>query len=259
MNVLDYRRSYVINTAAQDGVEMNTCRSQILASCTLTDDSDQSAERSFTYYLCKECIGEHMYTEIGIAQVPTAEVCTIVGEHESSLQKKFANHDDDVIQSGANDVRRKGFAGGVAYWTDLQFLLKSIGARPLTATEDIIASTLAGETMIGSTTLIDSERGWRARLEYPIPYVNVHPPENRFQVDVGPILHPDFTSTEELLVDRLQFAYVMYNQLDEAEFILRVPTLVDQNPVDQNPSAETLHYAKVAKVAAVSELFAVAD
>jgi hypothetical protein len=47
--------------------------------------------------------------------------------------------------------------------------------------------------------------------------------------------------------------------LDEAEFVLRVPTLVDQNPVDQNPSAETLHYAKVAKVAAVSELFAVAD
>ena len=249
MNVLDYNRSYTIVTSAQDGVEMNTCRSQILASCTVTDNS----ERPVTYYLCKECIGEHMYKEIGIAQVPTSEVCTIVVEHESSLRKKFANHGDDVIQSGSNDVRRKGFAGGVAYWTDLRFQLRSAEARLLPAVDDIVVSTLGGETLVGMTRLADPERGWEARLEYPIPYMNVHPPENRFQVDVGPILYPDFTSAAELVVDRLQFAYVMYNQLDEAEFALRVPTAIGDDS-----SVATSHYAHVVKVSAPSELYALA-
>ncbi|SVB80847.1 uncharacterized protein METZ01_LOCUS233701 [marine metagenome] len=247
MKVLDFNRSHTIVTSAQEGVEMNTCRSQVLASCTLTDDS----QRPVTYYLCKECIGEHMYKEIGIAQVPTSEICTIFGEHESSLRKKFADHKDDVIQSGTNDVSRKGFAGGVAYWTNLRFLLKSAEARPLRTTDDIITATLGGESMVGVTTLADSKNGGETRLEYPIPYVNVHRPENRFQVDVGPILYPDVASNEPALVDRLQFAYVMYNQLEVAEFALRVPTVIGGDL-----SVETQHYSQVVKVPARSELFA---
>ena len=246
MNVIDYRNSFVINTAAQDGVEMNTCRAQVNASCVLTDMAGQSHE----LYLGKECIGEHMYKEIGIAQVPTAEVATIFGRSESSLLKKFANHDNDVVQSGAMDVRRKGFAGGYAYWTDLQFILRTAQARPLKTVEEIISATLAGEAMVGRTVLIDLERGWEATLEYPINYVNVHPPAARFQVDVGPILYPDLTSTEAAVVDRVQLAYVMYNQLDEVEFAIRMPTVVTEGQ-----SGETLHYSEVFKVLAPSELF----
>ena len=247
MEALDYRNSFVINTAAQDGVEMNTCRAQINASCVLTDTA---AGQSHELYLGKECIGEHMYKEIGIAQVPTSEVATIFGRSESSLLKKFANHDSDVVQSGAMDVRRKGFAGGYSYWTDLQFILRSAQVRPLETVEEIIAATLAGEAMVGRTALIDPERGWEAALEYPINYVNVHPPAGRFQVDVGPILYPDLTSTEASVVDRVQLAYVMYNQLDEVEFALRMPTAVAEGQ-----SGETLHYSEIIKVSAPSELY----
>ena len=226
---------------------MNTCRAQINASCVLTDTA---GGQSHELYLGKECIGEHMYKEIGIAQVPTSEVATIFGKSESSLLKKFANHDNDVVQSGAMDVRRKGFAGGYAYWTDLQFVLRSAQARPLQTVEEIISATLAGEAMVGRTALIDPERGWEAALEYPINYVNVHPPAGRFQVDVGPILYPDLTSTEASVVDRVQLAYVMYNQLDEVEFAIRTPTVVAEGQ-----SGETLHYSEVIVVSAPSELF----
>ena len=103
---------------------------------------------------------------------------------------------------------------------------------------------------MGRTTLDDAEGGWQAVLEYPIPYMNVHPPEARFQVDVGPILYPDFAATAPSLVERLQLAYVMYNQLDVAEFALRVPT-----QVAEGQSTTTLHYAEVVKTAAPSILY----
>ncbi len=68
-------------------------------------------------------------------------------------------------------------------------------------------------------------------------------------MDVGPILFPDFASTEDMIVDRIQLAYVLYNQLDEVEFAIREPTMV----ID-GQSAETLHYSNVVKTAARSEI-----
>ena len=247
MEVLDYRSCFAINTSAKDGEEQNTCRTQLLARCVLTDKSSGQSEQ---FFLGKECIGEYMYQERGIAQVPTSEVCTIFGAQDSSLLKKFANHDNDVIQPGAMTVPRKGFDGSYANWTSLNFVLKEATARPLQNTDEIIAATLAGEPLVGRTTLDDAEGDWQAVLEYPIPYMNVHPPEDCFQVDVGPILYPDFAATAPSLVERLQLAYVMYNQLDAAEFALRVPT-----QVAEGQSATTLHYAEVIKMAAPSILY----
>jgi hypothetical protein len=251
MNVLDYHNSHIINTSATDGVESNTCRTQVLASCTMTETD---ADQSYDFYLGKECIGEHMYKEIGIAQVPTSEVCVIFSKTESSLLKKFANHDRDVVQSGPMDVAREGFAGGYAYWTDLQFMLKSTQARRLDSIDDIIAAVTAGDAMVGRTLLSEPELGWSATLEYPINYVNVHPPAKRFQVDVGPVLYPELDSTEAFIVDRVRLAYVMFNQFDAVEFAIR-----EQTALNDDEQARTLHYSRVVKTAAASELYSLSN
>ena len=104
--------------------------------------------------------------------------------------------------------------------------------------------------MVGRTTLDDPDCDWQAVLEYPIPYVNVHPPARRFQVDVGPILYPDLTSTKPSLVEHFEYAYVMYNDFETAEFALRVPT-----QVVEGQSATTLHYSEVGKKPARHALF----
>lgn len=249
MNVFDYGNSHIITVGAMDGVDMNTCRTQVLASCALTNI--ETAE-THEFYLGKECIGEYMYEDSGIAQVPTSEVGIIFSKGDSSLWKRFADHENDIVQSGPWDVLRKTFAGGYAYWTDLQFLLKSVDARALSGSEEIAAATMAGEAIVGRTELDGSAHGWKATLEYPVNYVNVHPPAGRFQVDVGPILVPDFscTSTEDLIVDRLRLAFVLYNRLDEVEFAIREPTVVSEGR-----SGKTLHYSKVVKTAAKSTLF----
>ena len=247
MEILDYRNSFAINSSARNGEEKNTCRTQLLARCVLTSKDSGHSEQ---FFLGKECIGEYMYQERGIAQVPTSEVCIIFSAGDSSLLKKFANHDNDVVQPGAMTVPRKGFDGSYANWTSLRFILKEAAARPLQTTDEIIRATLEGAPLVGRTTLDAPESNWQAVLEYPIPYMNVHPPENRFQVDVGPILYPDFSSAVPSLVERLQLAYVMYNQLDGVEFALRAPTRVTAGQ-----SATTLHYSEVVKTGAPSALY----
>lgn len=250
VQVLDYRNAFATSTAAVDGVEVNTCRAQILATCTLSHDQTGQSD---VFYLGKECIGEHMYKDIGIVQDPTAEVCIIFNETESSSLKKFANHERDLVQPLAVNVALETFAGLNACWTDLRFTLPQAEARPLPTPDQIIHATLDGQPLVGRTTLTDPANGWRAVLEYPIAYMNVHPPEQRFQVDLGPVLYPDFGSTKEKLIERLQLAYILFNQLDEVEFAIRVPT-----PVAEGQSATTLHYAHIVKMPAHCELFALA-
>jgi hypothetical protein len=209
----------------------------------LPDDSGSTRD----YFLGKECIGEYMYKERGIAQVPTSEVCIIFSGEDSSLLKKFVNHDNDVIQAGEMTVPRKGFDGSYANWTSLRFVHSWRTGRPLTTAEAIIEATLAGEPMVGRTTLALGEA--EAILEYPIPYMNVHPPDGRFQVDVGPILYPGKSGDDAWMVQRFQLSYVMYNDFDSAEFALRVPTPVADG------EGETLHYSQVVKTAARHEIF----
>jgi hypothetical protein len=219
-DVLDYSRSFAINTSAQDGVERNTCRTQLLARCTLPDAT--GAAREFS--LGKECIGEYMYQKRDIAQEPTSEVCIIFNTEDSSRLKKFANHESDVIQSGEMTVPPKGFDGSYANWTSLRLVDAWRAGRSLTSADAVIEATLAGEPMVGRTTL--ATKYGDAVLEYQIPYVNVHSPERRFQVDVVPVLYPDTNRDAEWMVERFRLAYVMYNQLDTDEFAIRVPTRV---------------------------------
>ena len=247
MNILDYRNCFTLNHSARDGVAKNICRTQLLAKCTL---SNRQTSETFDYFLGKECIGEHMYLDIGIGQVPTSEVAVIFNPSETSLQKKFVDHNDDVVQSSPFDAMRKGFDGGYSNATELQFILDEAEGTPLTAPQTISQAMMAGAPMVGRTTLEGGESGWSAALEYPLAYMNVQPDFEVFQVDMGPILYPDFDSTAEMLIDRLRFAYVMYNTFDEAEFAIRVPT-----KVAEGESAETLHYSKVIKVPATNEVF----
>ena len=139
MEILDYRSSFAINSSARNGEEKNTCRTQLLARCVLSGKDSGQTEQ---FFLGKECIGEHMYQERGIAQVPTAEVCIIFSAGDSSLLKKFANHDDDVVQPGPMTVPRKGFDGSYANWTSLRFILQEAAARPLRRKKDGDATRL---------------------------------------------------------------------------------------------------------------------
>jgi len=86
MDVLDYRSSFVINTSAVDGVDQNTCRTQIMARCVV---DNRATGECGDFFLGKECIGETMYSDAGIAQVPTSEVSIVFSQGKSALNKNL--------------------------------------------------------------------------------------------------------------------------------------------------------------------------
>ena len=156
----------------------------------------------------------------------------------------------DVVQIADMGQKRKGFDGRRSHWIDLRYVLPEGEATALASAEEVIAATLEGALMVGRTTLADIASGRSAVMEYPIPYINVHPPIKRFQVDVGPILFADLASDEEPLVARLNLAYVMFNEFDKAEFALRVAT-----PIGEDETTVALHYSKVVRMEGKNELF----
>ena len=128
MEVLDYRSSFAINTAAVDGQEVNTCRTQLLAKCELINEQTGKNEE---FFLGKSCIGESMYMEGGIAQLPTAEVSIIFHKSYYKLIKKYANHEDDIVQIQKHDETAQRHDGKYVYWTENRFSLKTANAKKL--------------------------------------------------------------------------------------------------------------------------------
>ena len=96
--------------------------------------------------------------------------------------------------------------------------------RVLKTHGEIDAAVWSKVPLVGRTEFRDPKRRERYLLEYPIIIISSVPETGRFQVDTGPVLVPDFTSGAERIIDRLEMAYIAYNQLDRAEFILRRPT-----------------------------------
>ncbi len=96
--------------------------------------------------------------------------------------------------------------------------------RVLKTHAEIDAAIWSKVPLVGRTEIRDPKRRERYLLEYPIIIISSVQETGRFQVDTGPVLVPDFTSEAESIIDRLEMAYIAYNRLDRAEFILRRPT-----------------------------------
>ena len=245
IEVYDYRNCFVISTSAHEGKDTNTCRSQILCRCELIDGGAGGSEE---FFLCKECVGEHMYPEGEMVQIPTSEVVSIVGREHCKQCKKFADHGDDVTHVTRLDEKVRSFAGELYYYSDMRYVLPRTNATPLETPDDIIDATLGARAMVARTTIHSEDGKQTARIEYPVVYSNCHPPTKRFQIDVGPVIFPDFAAAVEVPIARLELAYVLFNEFDLAEFAIRTPTTIGDGP-------RTLHYSKAMKLKAKNELF----
>ena len=245
-HVTDYRNTYILKTSAIDGRPTNICRTAALACCRLTDDSGKTQ----TFYLGKACIGEHMYLDGGIAQVPSSEVCVIFGEQHDKLMKKFADHQDDVIQIAGLNEEVRLFDGRTAVWTDLRFEIKQVPATRLDDIGAVIRATEQCKPLVAQTVIEGAGGASRAVLEYPIPYMNFAPDGKAFQVDVGPILFAGIAGGVAHGIEDIEVAYIMYRDPSRAEFAVRVAT-----QIGSNSDTETLHYSKIVHTDARSTLY----
>ena len=138
---------------------------------------------------------------------------------------------------------------------DLLFQIVEAGKlKALETVPQIVEATLAGHPLVGCTE-IEGNNGMRAVIEYPVKTMNVNE-RPMYQVDTGPLAFPDFdVLTEDVaLVDTIELAYVAYNKLDEAYFVIQ-----RQTPVDPaNPEGpKVCHYSDIRRFDATNSLLAV--
>jgi hypothetical protein len=212
-------------------------------------DEDTGARERFV--LVAACRTEWVYAEDRLFQVPSREFRVIYSlTHNRSVGQ-------DTI-AGATELPGQPGRGQVNSET---FRLVSIEVktysrtRPLESPDAIIEATEQGLPLNGRTEFRDAARRQSYVLEYPVKTMNYRPEQGAFQVDTGPIVVPDETSTATLQIDRLARAHIIYNHkhLDRAEFILFRPT-----PLlgDGREVATVMHYSEVRTYPAQTVLLA---
>lgn len=234
--MIDFANSYMTFFGKHGG---NIARIQLDAACTLTDETSGVSE---VFYLIAPCRSERMYLETPLFQMPNYEFCGIFSHHDCVLIRTHWASENDNREHGLNRGR----------FDDVHLDVRTFPTdRSLGDVAAIVAATLDNRPLVARTELRDQERGLRAMLEYPVKTMNVLREPARFQVDTGPLILPDFTSTAEQQIERLELAYVVYNDFDRAEFIRRKPVAI---PSVESGLARTTDYSLVEIVAARNEI-----
>ena len=144
--------------------------------------------------------------------------------------------------------KRAGAANGWELEIDLQTFSRSSVHDTIAA---VTAASEGKDPLVGRTTLSHPDGSYECTLEYPIKTMNFRPETPSFQVDTGPLVLPDFSPSEESMIDRLVMAHVAFNRFDRAEFIIRLPTPIDESRPD---GPRTLHYAEVREYPATNQI-----
>jgi hypothetical protein len=194
----------------------NGARIKIDAMIDVIDEQSGAQER---FYLVAPCRGEWMYVEDNIfiftPEGYNTEYRAIFSRTETRIVSRDLAHTAQpmrasLLSDSFNDCR-----------IEVQTYPET---RLLETNAEVIQATLANIPLVARTEIADPQRKQRFVLEYPVNTMNIHPPRQLFQVDAGPLIVPDFASTAEKMIERLELAHVVYHQWTKAEFILRRPT-----------------------------------
>ncbi len=216
----------------------NRARIQLEALLDVTDNHSGKTER---FVLIAPCRTEWVYAEDRLFQIPSSEFRQIYSiDRERSASK-------GVLWEG-----ERRLSAPVEGWS-LDIDVRTFSETGVhTSTTNIATATARNVPLNGRTVIQHPDGDYRCTLEYPIKTMNFRPETPSFQVDTGPLLVPDFAATAEHMIDRLELAYIAYNRLDRAEFILRWPTPIgDQTNKEQTT---VLHYSEVRKYPATNQI-----
>jgi hypothetical protein len=217
----------------------NSARILIDARCTIFDDANGT---SLETYLIAPCRTEWMYRETELIQIPSGEYRVIFSQDR---QVAVGKHIEETAPR-AGSISTSAF-------NSLEFAVRSVPAVALESDQAVVDATQRLVPIVGTTEIVNAERGLRALLEFPIRTMNIHPERVRFQVDNGPLIFPDFTLEPEHLIDHCKLAHTVYNTFDYAEFICKQPTPLVKNGAEV---ATVFHYSDVHRLQVTNRLYA---
>ena len=239
MSAIDFANSYMTWFPEDEGA--NAARIQLDAACTIVDEA---TGQSKTSYLIAPCRSERCHLDTRLFTMPNYEFCAIWSDDDFMIVRTH--------WASQRDNRRYG--GNRELWSDVRLDVRQFAhAEVLPGNAEIVAATLANRPLIARTEIHNPQTRQRAILEYPVNTMNVLRQPPGFQVDTGPLIVPDFSSTASHQIERFDMAYVVYNVFTKAEFIRRKPLSIGE---DDHAGPETTDYSAVDVLAARNEVMA---
>ena len=209
---------------------------------------DKQTGVSEWYYLITPCRTEWMYRDDVLWQDdPNLEFVGIFSEmYSKSGQVRVPNK--SKLQQYMNAVQKTSDVL-IDFHTNLSFY-KTINELPNDS--DVIQATLDLQPLIATTEIESLDGKSKVIIEYPIKTMNFVEEKERFQVDTGPLLFPDFDIDSIYEIEKLQLAFVCYNNRNVAEFVARVPTTIETT---SHNTIETMEYSKIKRIEVTTKLY----
>jgi len=217
MQQIDFSSSYLIWLTKKEG---SYGRFQLDAACTIRDFS---RKKTSTYYLASAVIAGNVYAKNDLVKQPVYLFQIAASDERHVIFRTFASHVDDQNSINKNSDL---FAGVEFHITRKEFfVLKDF---------DDIDFHFQQCNSISAHVSYGLGKDCQIEIEFPIKHINIQKERRLFQIETGPILIPS-----EPLADRLSAmqgysfdtAFVHFNRLDSAEFILNAPTCVGQETI----------------------------
>ena len=218
----------------------NKARIQLEAVIDVIDEDSDGVEQ---FVLIAACRTEWVYAETGLFQTPSREYRNIYSLAEQRGMGRAITYQGEPNRAEPITDSFRSIEIDIARFAS---------SRVLDSPAAINDATENNVPLVGRTEIHEPAHGKRYVLEYPIKTMNFRPESASFQVDTGPLLAPDFDSSEPKPIDRLAMAHIAYNRLDRAEFILRRPTPITDEAGRE--VARVLHYSEVREHPAATKI-----
>ena len=119
-----------------------------------------------------------------------------------------------------------------------------------------LEATYANAPLIAQTEIWNDDTGLRAIMEYPVKTMNTIRATDTYQVDTGPLAYPDLSQRRDRMIETLSLAFVAFNVVDFADFVIEVPTAIDDVGLGGKALCQVYHYSRIVTHPAENRLYA---
>ena len=245
---VDWNLKQVLTSSHKPPFTLNNARIQIESTCQITDRVSGAAE---TYVLGASCKSEFVGVDRDMWTEPNADFCIILSAESFLILKSWDRNNKGVMRYPASlGVQPERQSGRVSdTYERVRINLRTAPAQILDSTEAIVQATLADDILVGRCAFTLHDR-YDIEIDFPIKTMNANEREWVYQTDTGPILFPDLHADSDNWIDSLYLAYVAFNKVDWAEFILQVPTSL-------NESISVNHYSRAVQMKTQNAIYRV--
>ncbi|MEZ4865083.1 MAG: hypothetical protein R3C14_27455 [Caldilineaceae bacterium] len=237
---IDLQKQPAITVSAKPPFTLNNARILLETRCLIHDRQTGIAT---TYVLGASCKTEQVGLKADLWLQPNADFCCVLSDEDFLILKSWDKHNKGVMfyppTRGPQPERQLGKVADA--FDCIKINVRMTEGEPLTTTAAIVQATLADEGLTGRIEFSALDR-FDVTLDFPIKTINASERDQIYQTDTGPILFPDFSLPFDQIMESFHLAYVAYNAPDWAEFILRVPTPL-------NDEIAVNHYARTVRLA----------